>query len=166
MAEAAGVSPATVHYHLKDMSGVLLGVIERALEQMYDQRLTAIEAEPSIIGKLACAIEHGIPDTPSVELALMYESVALLRSTRELRLITKSYVERQLSLYRAVVDAGVHAAVFRPTAEVGVITRNLLALEDAYDLYTTLGVLPDGVAARANLRSYAETALCFTFDDR
>ena len=80
VADAAGVSPGTVHYHFSDIDGVLLGVVERALDQMYDQRLEAISSVRDIREKLLTLIELGVPDEISHEVTLIYEAIPVIRS--------------------------------------------------------------------------------------
>lgn len=159
VARAAGVSPATVHYHFADMEGVLVGVIERAFEQVYDRRLEAIATVPDIAAKLDLLIDLGVPDEVSHELALMYEAIPIMRARAELTAAARSFTERQVSLYRSVIDAGVATGIFTPTARVDVIARNLLALEDAYVLYAVVGAATNLAAARANIRTFAHSAL-------
>ena len=159
VAKEAGVSPGTVHYHFSDVEGVLMGVIDRAFEQMYDTRLAAITAIPDIREKLERLIDLGVPDDVSHEVALMYEAIPLLRSRPELTGTARSFTERQVSLYRSVIDAGVAIGLFHPNAPVDVIARNLLALEDAYVLYGVVGSMTSMTSARDNIRSYARTAL-------
>lgn len=159
VAQTAGVSTGTIHYHFDDIEGVMLGIVERSLEQMYDQRLAAIADIPSISDKLSTLIDLGIPDELSHEVALMYEAIPVIRSREHFDSVIRSYVERQVSLYRSVIDAGVSTGIFTPQEPVNVIARNLLALEDAYDLYRVVGATRDGGIGRRNLRVYASRAL-------
>jgi AcrR family transcriptional regulator len=159
VAQTAGVSTGTIHYHFDDIEGVMLGIVERSLEQMYDQRLAAIADIPSISDKLSTLIDLGIPDELSHEVALMYEAIPVIRSREHFDSVIRSYVERQVSLYRSVIDAGVSTGIFTPQEPVDVIARNLLALEDAYDLYRVVGATRDGSIGRRNLRVYASRAL-------
>jgi AcrR family transcriptional regulator len=159
IAAAAGVSTGTIHYHFDDIEGVLLGVIERAFDQMYHQRLAAITPLESIPHKLHRLIELGIPDGSTPELAMMYEGIAVMRTRPRFAPLTRSYVERQVGLYRSVLDAGVFTGDFQPNGDTDSIARNLLALEDAYDMYVVLGVISNGQIARANVVTYAELAL-------
>ena len=162
VAHAAGVSAGTVHYHFNDITGVFLGVVARAFDQMIDQRKAMIDGEPSVPRKLDLLIEYGILDSPNDEMALMYESIGLLRSTPEFRAVSSSFMERQLALYRSVIDAGVESGDFVAAGDPAVIAANVLALEDAYDMYITLGTHPDGAAARANMRAYVSGSLGVT----
>ena len=159
VASTAGVSTATVHYHFEDLDGLLYGVFERATDEMYTLRLAAIDAETDIQRKLNTLIELGVPDRLTPSVSMLYDAIAVLREQPRFRDTTKAYVERQVGLYRAVIDAGLHAGLFRPGGSSDAIARNLLALEDAYCLYITIGILKDGVAARANMREYVRTAL-------
>ncbi len=166
VARAAGVSTGTVHYHFTDIDGVLLEVVERALEQMYGHRLAAITDVASIPDKLLMLIELGIPDTVSHEVTMMYDAVPRMRAHDHFRPVLRSYVERQVSLYRSVIDAGLATGDFTAHAGADTIARNLLALEDAYGLYLVLGLSPDGVTGREAARSYAASALGLPTRDR
>jgi len=159
IAEAAGVSNATIHYHFNDIEGVFAGVLERAFAQFYTARLEAIESTTSLPAKLAQMIEFGVPDVPSVELEMLYEGIAMIRGNADFVPLVNSYMDQQADLYRAVIDAGIHAECFAPRERSQVIARNLVALEDAYCMYLTLGLAIDGDQARANIRSYAESTL-------
>lgn len=159
VAQAAGVSTGTVHYHFNDIDGVLLEVVERALEQMYGQRLGAIADISGIPDKLTTLIELGIPDSVSHEVTLMYDAVPRMRAHAHFRPVLRSYVERQVSLYRSVIDAGLATGDFRAREAPDIIARNLLALEDAYCLYLVLGLSGDARASRTAARSYAASAL-------
>ena len=159
VALTAGCSPGTIHYHFDDVEGVMVGIVERSLEQMYDGRLAAIAQVQSIADKLSTLIDLGIPDELSHEVSLMYEAIPVIRSRAHFDTVLRSYVERQVSLYRSVIDTGVSTGIFSPQEPVDVIARNLLALEDAYDLYRVVGASRDGVVGRRNLRIYASRAL-------
>lgn len=159
VAEQAGVSPGTVHYHFADLDGLVLGVVERALEEMYTERLSTIESLPDITEKLTTLIDLGIPDTLSHEVTFLYDAISVVRSDPKYAAPLRSYVERQVSLYRSVVDAGLAIGVFTATLSSDRIARTLLALEDAYDLYRVLGIASDGRSGRAAAREYAGLAL-------
>jgi AcrR family transcriptional regulator len=159
VASSAGVSPATVHYHFEDLEGLMVGVFERATDEMYTQRLAAIDAEPDIARKLDTLIELGVPDELAPSVALLYDAIAVLRDQPRFRDLTKAYVERQVGLYRAVIDAGRHVGLFTHRGSSDAVARNLLALEDAYCLYITIGVARDGVAGRAAMRDYLRATL-------
>lgn len=162
VARVAGVSPGTIHYHFTDIEGLLLGIVERSLDQMYDQRLDRIAEVPGIWDKLVLLIDLGVPDELSDEVAFLYEAIPVIRTREAFHPVLRSYVARQVSLYRSVIDAGVATGEFQPTEPVDVIARNLLALEDAYDLYRVVGAARDGTVGRASMRLYAARALGVT----
>jgi AcrR family transcriptional regulator len=159
IAEAAGVSNATIHYHFDDIEGVFAGVLERAFQQFYTARLEAIESTTSLPEKLSQMIDFGVPDVPSVELEMLYEGIAMIRGNPDFVPLVNSYMTQQADLYRAVIDAGIHAQCFTPLERSPVIARNIVALEDAYCMYLTLNLDIDGAQSRANIRSYAESTL-------
>lgn len=159
VASRAGVSPGSVHYHFSDLDGLVLGVVERALEEMYTRRLRAIAQLPDIRDKLTTLIDLGVPDELSHEIAFLYDAVAVVRANPNYAVVLRSYVDRQASLYRSVIDAGIAIGVFRARHSSESIARNLLALEDAFDLYRAVGVSTSGVAGRKAVREYAELAL-------
>lgn len=159
VAKRAGVSPGSIHYHFSDIDGLVLGVVERALEQMYTLRLSAIEQSPDVREKLKTLIDLGVPDSLTHEVAFLYESIGVVRANPSYAAILRSYVDRQVSLYRSVIDAGVTIGVFRTIYPSERIARNFLALEDAYDLYRAVGIATDGETGRAALREYAHLAL-------
>jgi AcrR family transcriptional regulator len=161
VARAAGVSTGTVHYHFADIDGMMFEVIERALEQTYTDRLVAIDAVDGIPQKIVRLVELGIPDAVSSEVTMMYDAIARMRQHDKFRPVLRSYLDRQASLYRSVIDAGIAAGLFAPVAPVETIARNLLALEDAYCLYLVLGVRENGSSSRAAAYSYAASALQF-----
>ncbi len=119
VASAAGVSTGTVHYHFSDIDGVLLGVVERALDQMYDQRLDAIAHVTDISQKLVTLIELGLPDEISHEVTLIYEAIPVIRSREHFRPVIKSYSDRQVSLYRSVIAPGALAEVLEQFDALG-----------------------------------------------
>ena len=62
-------------------------------------------------------------------------------------------------LYRALIEIGAGTGEFVLASPPGMIARNLVALEDAYDLYPLAGDPTPREECRASVRSYAELAL-------
>lgn len=161
VARAAGVSTSTVHYHFVDFDSMLFEITERALERTYTARLLAINAIVDIPKKVVRLIDLGIPDEISPEVTMMYDAIPRVRLQVHSRPVLRAYLDRQASLYRSVIDAGVATGDFQPSAPVDTISRNLLALEDAYCLYLLLGIRQDGASSREAAYSYATSALNF-----
>lgn len=159
VAKAAGVSTGTVHYHFDDLDGVYLEIIDRALQLMLSDRMAAIDDVPEIPDKLVALIRLGVPDDLDRELTLMYETIGVIRRHPESQPLVRSYSEQQVAMYRAVLDAGAYAGIFRPRTGTTSIARNIVALEDAYDMYRVINMTKDGKVARESIRAYAELAL-------
>jgi len=165
VAQRAGVSPGVVHYHFADLDNVFLEVIDRTMQEMLHDRLAAIQSLDSVHQQLATLIARGLPDEPTREVELMYEGIGMLRTHPEFQPLVRSYNEQQVSMYRSVLDAGTFSGQFTPAEETAVIARNLVALEDAYDLYRVVAISRDNKAARRNVRRYAEQALATELPD-
>ncbi len=125
---------------------------------------TIAEQEPDPIRRLAKLVEAGVPDEISDHLRMAYESIPLLREQPQYRPLHRSIVERQVGLYRSTIEIGAALGVFRPAADLTVIARNIVALEDAYDLYPLIGLDLGAPTYRANILSYASLALGCAFD--
>ena len=69
----------------------------------------------------------------------MYKRQALLSEYPEYRPVHRALTERQIMLYRALIEIGAGTGEFVLASPPGMIARNLVALEDAYDLYPLAG---------------------------
>lgn len=159
VAAEASVSAGSVIYHFGSFDKLVYATVEGVLEEMYEQRRALAETYVDPGKRMVALIWAGIPDSISPELRMAYESVPMLREHPQYRPLHRSVVERQVGLYHSAVDLGVALGAFRPTAKVSTIARNLVALEDAYDLYPLIGLDYPPALYRANIVSYAEVAL-------
>lgn len=153
------MSAGNVLYYFKTSDNLMFETVTRVLEEMYEDRRDIVERLTDPRQRLAALIRAGIPDTISPGLRMAYESVPLLRDHPEYRPLHRSIVERQVSLYRSVIEVGAATGAFSPTDDVATIARNLVALEDAYDLYPLIGLDLPPETYRRNVMSYAELAL-------
>lgn len=159
VAAEASMSAGSVLYHFGSFDDLVFATVEGVLEEMYERRRVLAARYRDPLQRLVALIWAGVPDEISGELRMAYESVPLLREQPEYRPLHRSIVERQVGLYQTTIEIGAGVGVLRPTAPVDVIARNIVALEDAYDLYPLIGLdLPPSVY-RANIVSYAEVAL-------
>ncbi|MGE0168964.1 TetR/AcrR family transcriptional regulator [Nocardioides sp.] len=161
VAAAAGVSPASVHYHFGDLSSLILAAMGRASDEMHRSRRDAIESLEDPAEKLRALIALGVPDVASPALIIMYTATGLMRVDEVAIHGGRDHVENQVALYQSVIEAGVERGLFELSAAARSIAVNLVALEDAFDLYLVLGIEPDGERGRAQLHSYAASALSF-----
>lgn len=159
VAAEAAVSAGSVLYYFPSFDDLMYTTVEGVLEEMYESRRVVAEREPDPAKRLVSLIVAGVPDKVSDPLRMAYESVPLLREQPQYRPLHRSIVERQVSLYRATIEIGTALGTFHPTAELTVIARNIVALEDAYDLYPLIGLELGAETYRANILSYARTAL-------
>ncbi|WP_295013862.1 TetR family transcriptional regulator [uncultured Microbacterium sp.] len=159
VAAEAAVSAGSVLYYFPRFDDLLYTTAEGVLEEMYESRRRIAEAEPDPVRRLRLLVEAGVPDEISDHLRMAYESIPLLREQPQYRPLHRSIVERQVGLYRSTIEVGAALGAFHPTAELTVIARNIVALEDAYDLYALIGFDHGATTYRANILSYASVAL-------
>jgi len=162
VAAEASVSAGSVLYHFGSFDELMYATVEGVLEEMYERRRALTEKHSDPGERLVALIWAGVPDVISDELRMAYESVPLLREQPQYRPLHRSVVERQVALYRSTLEVGAGLGAFHPTASIETIARNLVALEDAYDLYPLIGLDLPAASYRANIVSYAETALACT----
>lgn len=159
VAAEADVSPGSVLYYFSSFDELVYASVEGVLEEMYERRRVIAESEPDPVKRLLALIVAGVPDEISEPLRMAYEVIPLLRDQPQYRPLHRSIVERQVSLYRSTIEIGAAVGAFHPTADLTVIARNIVALEDAYDMYPLIGLDLGAATYRANIVSYAQTAL-------
>ncbi|QDZ16167.1 TetR family transcriptional regulator [Humibacter ginsenosidimutans] len=159
VAAEASVSAGSVLYYFSSFDELMYATVEGVLEEMYEQRRVIAEREAEPRERILALIRAGVPDHISDELRMAYESVPLLREEPRFRPLHRSIVERQVMLYRSTIEVGAALGAFAPTAPIATVARNIVALEDAYDLYPLIGLEHPTELYRANIVSYAELAL-------
>ena len=159
VAASAGVSPATIHYHFGDLSGLVLASIEQASIEFYLERKEVVEGVINATDKLRELIRLGIPDVASPALVMMYTATQLIRADDEALPSARAHVRNQVDLYQSVIDAGIECGDFQASIDTRTIASHMVALEDAHDLYLVLGIVPDGKDGRRQLEEYAAMAL-------
>lgn len=165
VAQEAQISVGSVLYYFSGIEELLYRTLERVLDRYYAQRLRIVASEGTATDRLARLIAMGVPDDIGEDLSRLYESLALKPANAEAQTLQESIFHRQVTLYSAIIEVGVENGEFAPKSTAVRIAQNLIALEDAYDLYAVVGVSLTGAEKRANVRSYAELALGITFDD-
>ncbi len=161
VAAAAGVSPASVHYHFGDLTSLVLAAMGQASDEMNRARREAIEELDDPAAKLRTMIALGIPDAASPALVMMYTATGMIRVNADAIRGGREHVEGQVALYQSVIEDGVASHVFRLDVDARSIATNLVAIEDAFDLYLVLGIDPDGARGRSQAYAYAASALSF-----
>lgn len=159
VAEAAEVSAGNVLYYFSSFDDLIFESIEAVVEEFAERRrrLVADIADPA--ERIRVLVAAGIPDEVSGELRVLYESLGLIRTKPHLRPLGRSVVERQVMLYLTVIEIGAGLGEFTLTDDAEAIARNIVALEDAYDMYPVLGVDLDRARIRRAVLTYAALAL-------
>ncbi|MCO1339926.1 hypothetical protein BJH93_13675 [Kocuria polaris] len=165
IAEEAAVSPGSVLYYYDGVDDLVDRALEAVMGRFHDRRLKVVAGGRSAREKLSEMIHLGVPDDVGDELRSVYESIATARTRPETLLMHRQVVERQVTLYRSLLEVGAESWEFVPQHDVGLIARNLVALEDAYDLYPQLGLALTGAERRAGVRAYAELSLQCTLPE-
>ncbi len=159
LADAAGVSRASIHYHFSGVNGVILGVAEKGFSLMYTRRRSAVDKLDDPRAKLVTLIRMGIPDALPPEYIIMYESIGVFRANPELLPMINGLIAKQLELYVSVMREGIQSGYFSPLEDIESIGKNLLAIEDGSGIYLTVGTEQDSEGIRLRMLSYATLAL-------
>ncbi|MFJ8894201.1 TetR family transcriptional regulator [Leifsonia sp. NPDC102414] len=159
VAAEAEVSAGAVLYYFPSFDELMFAAVEGVVEEFYERRRTIAERHDDPRDRIVALVEAGVPDVISDDLRIVYECIPLLREQPQFKPLHRSIVERQVMLYRTTIEIGAGLGTFRLASDAAVIARNLVALEDAYDLYPLIGVDLDRAQSRRNVLSYAELAL-------
>jgi AcrR family transcriptional regulator len=159
LADAAGVSRASIHYHFSGVNGVILGVAEQGFQLMYTLRRSAVDKLGDPRSKLVALIRMGIPEILPPEYIVMYESIGVFRANPDSLPLLQGLSAKQLELYVSVIKEGVDAGFFFPREQIESIGKNLLSIEDAWGIYLTLGTEQNSEETRQRMLSYASLAL-------
>lgn len=135
VAEQAEMSAGSVLYHFESIDQLIEAAVRGAIEEFIDNRRSLSEAHSDPIARLRATIEAGIPEQISDDLRIVYEASAVTREKSRFRSYMSLLLERQVALYNTIIEVGVALGAFRPRMDPLAIASNLVALEDAYDLY-------------------------------
>lgn len=153
------MSPANVLHYFDTLDELQMTAIAGAMEQFSERRQEILDRREGAASRIAAMIQAGVPDEISDELRHVYESIAILGEHPQYRPAHRALTERQIMLYRTLVEIGAGTGEFTLASPPATIARNLVALEDAYDLYPLVGDTTPREECRASVRSYAELAL-------
>ena len=165
VAAEASMSPANVLHYFASLDELQMTALAGAMEEFTERRRRILDRAESATLRILAMIDAGVPDVISDELRQVYESVAILAEHPKYRPAHRSLTERQIMLYRTLIEIGAGTGEFTPASPPGIIARNLVALEDAYDLYPLVGDLTPREECRVAVRSYAELALGIEFPE-
>lgn len=160
VAEEAGLTSGAVLYHYPDLSELLVEAQQAGMERFYEHRMRQINALTDPIEKLVRTIRSGLPTGPAdPEVRLLNELGGAAGRNRMYGLLLTTLYDRQVSMYQSILDTGAALGVFKLAADSQTISRNLVALEDAYGYRITARHPVIGPQEAAELiLSYARTA--------
>ena len=159
VAAEADMSPANVLHYFASLNELQITALTGALEEFFERRQAIVDRDESATERIYAMIEAGIPDDISDELRHVYESVAILADHPEYLPAHRALTDRQVMLYRTLIGIGAGTGEFTLASPADFIARNLVALEDAYDLYPLVGDRTPRELCREATRSYAQLAL-------
>lgn len=133
VAEEAGLTSGAILYHYPDLQDLLIDANRAGLERFYDDRMRALEGIFDPAQRLVATIRSGLPaDFEDADVRLLCElGGAAARHTIYGALLTSLY-DRQVAMYQVILVAGAATGLFNLVDDSLTISRNLVALEDAY----------------------------------
>ncbi|MBB5079726.1 TetR/AcrR family transcriptional regulator [Nonomuraea endophytica] len=160
VAEEAGLTSGAVLYHYPDLNELLVEAQHAGMERFYEQRLRQIAAVMDPVEKLVMTIRSGLPTGPlDPDVRLLNELGGAAGRNRMYGVLLTSLYDRQVSMYQSILDTGAALGVFKLSADALTISRNLVALEDAYGYRITARHPVIGPAEAVELiLSYARAA--------
>lgn len=133
VADMAGLTSGAILYHFPDVQSLLLEANRAVMERFYDNRMRAIQGLSSPAEKLVVTIEHGLPvdaDDEDVKVLCALGGAAS-RYPAYAAMLTSLY-DRQVAMYQVILESGAAAGDFDLQTSSETISRNIVALEDAY----------------------------------
>lgn len=159
VADAAGVSPGTVHYYFDDLDRLLFEIHDQACDRFFRDRMAAIGDLDDAPARLATMIDTGLPASrDDATVIALYEIDLYKRGNPLHAVLGRGLYDRQVALYHGILELGRSQGRFQLQEPVLDIAQNLVALEDAYGMHIISGnrSLPAS-RCRDLMLSYART---------
>lgn len=133
VAEEAGLTSGAVLYHYPNLGDLLIEAHHAGVERFYEQRMRQIAAIKDPAEKLVKTIRSGLPTGPlDPDVRLLNELGGAAGRDRVYGVLLTTLYDRQVSMYQSILDTGSALEVFTLSSDSLTISRNLVALEDAY----------------------------------
>jgi AcrR family transcriptional regulator len=160
IADAAGVSPGTVHYYFDDLDRLLFEIHNQACDRFFNERMAAITDRDDARDRLATMINTGLPQSrDDATVVALYEIDLYKRGNPVHAVLGRGLYDRQVALYHGILELGRSQGHFQLREPVLDIAQNLVALEDAYGMHIISGNQSLPVSrCRDLILGYARTA--------
>lgn len=160
IAQHAGLTSGAVLYHYPDVQTLILEANRAGTERFYDERMKVIAGIENPAEKLVVTIMSGLPvDRDDDAVKLLCELGGAASRQPVYGAILTALYDRQVAMYQVILESGAARGVFTLTQDSLTVSRNLVALEDAYG-YRMMAGHPsiDHDAAAELILAYARLA--------
>jgi AcrR family transcriptional regulator len=136
IADRAGVSHRLVAYYYSDLESLVAQAHEAAAERYYWARLRALDHSAPAEQRLLQLIGSGLPRRRDRQISQVLNELSVNASRSEVHArLMAGLFDREVSLYRSVLEDGEGSGAFRLSQPPLTLARNLVALEDAYGFH-------------------------------
>lgn len=146
-------------YYFPSMDALATTALDGVMEEFYERRKVLTELPLSATDRLALLIQGGIPEVVSDELKWVYANNASVIENPSLQALHRSLTERQVMLFRTLIEIGRAVGEFEPVHPSDEIARCIVALEDSFGFYPLIGMTPPRAVLLQHIRDYAELSL-------
>ncbi|GAA4063760.1 TetR/AcrR family transcriptional regulator [Agromyces indicus] len=144
IAEAAGLTPASVSYYYPDLVELYAETHQTAAIEYITGRRARVEARTGPEQRMRECLRLGIPmeGEPSFDATvLLIELGALSTRNHGFDAAADEFERAQVELFEQLVDEGVAAGLYTPATSTAHVARTLLAIEDGLALSVIRGRL-------------------------
>lgn len=132
VAEAAGISPASVLYYYEGVGALLTELYRMNIARFCERRREAVAAHRSPRDQLVASIRHGVPAGPDdTDATTLWQLDAFVGSDPLYDVLCTQQFEEQVSVYEQVLAMGQDRGDFRLMSAPRAVAQALVALEDA-----------------------------------
>lgn len=151
IAGEAGLTPASVLYYYPDVRELFTAVFEHGHQAYCARREAHVAEAEGAVAKLAACIRSGVPRPGPSEHAsrVLYELMPVVLRHEQAATQYRGFIERQVALYRDVLDAGLAERVFVLGEPVEALAQSFVALEDGYGVQVLIGGMTAEAAEQA-----------------
>lgn len=140
VAEATGLTSGAVLYYYDGLDELFTAAYDLGVQRYCEEREARVAEASGTAARLRVAVQMGVPsgtDDPVTKMLYELEGVAL--RSPECAALMAAYVERQVTMYTAILEVGASTGEVTLTAPVRGIARNIIGLEDGHGIYVLVG---------------------------